>query len=404
MVFILYGGERVKQIHIRVDNDLYKDLADCADIMNQTVPAFVREAVACYIRDLKRNKREGATGVFTFSDLFAGIGGMRLALENVGGQCLFASEEERYSRQTYFVNFGERPAGDITKLDAASIPDHDILTASFPCQSFPKAGRSESNGPGREQGFEARTQGTQFFDICRILQDKRPKAFLLESTKTLRSHEGGRTFKIILKSLLELEYDVFYKVLNGRNYVPQHRERIIMVGFDKKRYGEYVDFDFLATAKSSKPVMADILEQDVSYKYTLSDKLWTYLQTYAAKQRAEGHGTGYGIAEPQGIARTLTAGYYKDGAEILISQQERNPRRLTPRECARLQGFPDSFKITVSDSQAYKQFGSSVVVPMIEDVARLMVQKLAEMEGTELGEDFAKADKQPKQTKLQFTI
>lgn len=316
----------------------------------------------------------------TFIDLFAGIGGMRIAFENAGGKCVYSSEWNKYSQQTYYANFGELPDGDITQTEASDIPDHHILVAGFPCQPFSIAGVSKKNSLGRKTGFEDKTQGTLFFDVCRILKEKRPKAFLLENVKNLCSHDKGRTFHIILQSLEELNYDIFYDILDGQTYVPQHRERILIVGFDKERYGTNARFTFQLTPKVPKPVIRDILESDVEDKYTLSDKLWTYLQNYAAKHKAAGNGFGYGIAPLQGVSRTISARYYKDGSEILILQEGKNPRRLTPRECARLQGFPDSFKIPVSDTQAYKQFGNSVVVPLIENVAELIVKKIKELD------------------------
>ena len=206
---------------------------------------------------------------------------------------------------------------------------------------------------------------------------------MLENVKNLRSHDKGRTYQVILESLKELNYKVFDDILDGQIYVPQHRERILIVGFDQERYGEKIDFKFILEPNKKRPVIKDILEQDVDDKYTLSDKLWTYLQNYAAKHKAAGNGFGYGIAPPDGISRTISARYYKDGSEILIEQEGRNPRRLTPRECARLQGFPDSFRIPVSDTQAYKQFGNSVVVPLMEKVAELVVKKIEELDDTE---------------------
>ena len=298
---------------------------------------------------------------------------MRLAYQNAGCKCVYSSEWNKLSQQTYFANFGERPEGDITKVDASTIPDHDILVAGFPCQAFSIA--------GRRLGFQD-TRGTLFFDVCRVLKAKRPKAFMLENVKNLRSHDHGKTFKVIMESLDELDYQVYYKILDGQNYVPQHRERIVIVGFDRKRYGSDIGFHFSITPRNPKPVMNDILEPHVDAKYTLSDKLWTYLQNHAAKHKAAGNGFGYGIADPNGISRTLSARYYKDGSEILIAQKGKNPRRLTPRECARLQGFPDSFKIVVSDTQAYKQFGNSVVVPLMENVAKLVVSKLNELDAS----------------------
>lgn len=372
------GVTDMRQIHLRVDDDLYNELSICSAMTEQTMQDCVREAAAYYVTDMRKKQCEMRGQQFTFIDLFAGIGGMRIAFERVGGHCVYSSEWNKYSQQTYFANFGEQPEGDITKVAASAIPNHDILVAGFPCQPFSIAGVSQKNSLGRATGFEDKTQGTLFFDVCRILKEKRPKAFMLENVKNLCSHDKGRTFKIILESLEELEYRVFYSVLDGQNYVPQHRERILIVGFDCKKYGDDICFDFSLTPKTPKPIMQDILDENVDEKYTLSDKLWSYLQNYAAKHRAAGNGFGYGIAPRDGISRTISARYYKDGSEILIEQQGRNPRRLTPRECARLQGFPDSFKIPVSDTQAYKQFGNSVVVPLMEDVAGLIVKKMKE--------------------------
>lgn len=315
-----------------------------------------------------------------FIDLFAGIGGMRLAFEEAGGYCVYSNEWNKYSQQTYFANFGEQPDGDITRVEAISIPDHDILVAGFPCQPFSIAGVSKKQSMGKATGFEDKTQGTLFFDVCRILEKKRPKAFMLENVKNLCSHDRGRTFKVILESLNELDYEVFSQVIDGQNFVPQHRERILIVGFDRKRYGTDIKFEFNITPISPKPLIKDILEPDVDKKYTLSDKLWIYLQNYAAKHKAAGNGFGYGIAPLDGVSRTLSARYYKDGSEILIEQDGMNPRKLTPRECARLQGFPDTFKIPVSDTQAYKQFGNSVVVPLMANVAKLIAREIEIME------------------------
>lgn len=307
-----------------------------------------------------------------FIDLFAGIGGLRLAFENAGCECVFSSEWNEFSRRTYQANFHELPAGDITKIDAQDIPDHEILAAGFPCQPFSIAGVSKKNSLGRPTGFNDLTQGTLFFDVCRILNTKKPRAFLLENVRNLVSHDRGRTFQVITSSLEQLGYKVFHEVLDGRLFVPQHRERIVIVGF--RNYAG--DFDFSITPPKHRPAMKDILDENVPDKYTLSDKLWKYLQDYAAKHRAKGNGFGYGIADPEGISRTLSARYHKDGSEILIEQTGRNPRRLTPRECARLMGFPESFIIPVSDTQAYRQFGNSVVVPLMSEVAKLIVRRL----------------------------
>ena len=362
----------MRQVHIRVDDELYNELNSYSEKNELSMQDCVREAVAYYMSDVKKKKNTGKEKKFTFIDLFAGIGGMRIAFDRAGGQCVYSSEWNKYSQQTYFANFGEQPEGDITKVNAADIPDHDILVAGFPCQPFSIAGVSKKNSMGRATGFEDKTQGTLFFDVCRILKEKRPKAFMLENVKNLCSHDKGRTFQVIRESLEELDYEIFYKVLDGQNYVPQHRERILIVGFDRERYGDKIDFEFNLTPRVPKPVMRDILDEEVADKYTLSDKLWTYLQNYAAKHRAAGNGFG--------VSRTLSARYYKDGSEVLIAQEGKNPRRLTPRECARLQGFPDTFKIPVSDTQAYKQFGNSVVVPLMGEVAKLIVNNIETMD------------------------
>lgn len=374
----------MKQVHLRVDDSLYDELNSYSAMTEQTMQDCVREAVAYYVSDIKKKTEKGeAIDSFRFIDLFAGIGGMRIAYERAGGKCVYSSEWNKYSQQTYFANFGEQPEGDITQVEAEDIPDHDILVAGFPCQPFSIAGVSKKNSLGRETGFEDKTQGTLFFDVCRILKEKRPKAFMLENVKNLCSHDRGRTFKVITESLDELNYEVFYAVLDGQDFVPQHRERIIIVGFDRERYGKDIKFDFKITPVDPKPVMKDILDKKVDEKYTLSDKLWIYLQNYAAKHKAAGNGFGYGIAPLDGVSRTISARYYKVGSEILIKQRGKNPRRLTPRECARLQGFPEDFKIPVSDTQAYKQFGNSVVVPLMENVAKLVVNNIEKMESTQ---------------------
>lgn len=312
---------------------------------------------------------------FKFVDLFAGIGGIRLAYQNLGGKCVFTSEWNNFSKKTYEANFGEVPFGDITKINEASIPDHDILLAGFPCQPFSIAGVSKKIALGRQHGFLDETQGTLFFDIVRILQLKKPKAFMLENVKNLVSHDKGNTFKVIKKSLIELGYSIHFKVLDGKHFVPQHRERILIVGFLKDVFNEQESFSF-PELPSQKSVIRDILEPEVESKYTLSDKLWIFLQNYAKKHKAKGNGFGFGMTDLDGISRTMSARYYKDGSEILIPQNGLNPRRLTPRECARLQGFPDSFVIPVSDNQAYRQFGNSVTVPLIQSVGHQIVKEL----------------------------
>lgn len=326
---------------------------------------------------------ESAKYKFDFIDLFAGIGGMHLAYSKVGGHCVYSSEWDKYCQIQYRQNFGITPEGDITKVDAKNIPDHDILVAGFPCQPFSIAGVSKKNSLGRATGFLDKTQGTLFFDVARIIEEKRPKTFMLENVKNLKSHDHGHTWKVIEETLDGLDYEVFSQVLDGDGLVPQHRERIIIVGFDRRRYGKDIAFDFNIRRPRKKPILNDILEPDIEDRYTLSDHLWSYLQNYAAKHKAKGNGFGYGMPRLDGSARTLSARYYKDGSEILIRQEQKNPRRLTPRECARLQGYPDNYRIVVSDTQAYKQFGNSVVVPLIAQVAKLVVNKVEELDSTD---------------------
>lgn len=363
-----------KQVHVRIDDAVYEALAKYSVDSQLTMQETVSNAIMGLLN--KQNNPTQTKSLFTFIDLFAGIGGMRLAFEEAGGHCVYSNEWDKYCQKTYFANFGEKPDDDITKVDAKMIPDHDVLVAGFPCQPFSIAGVSKKNSLGHATGFEDKTQGTLFFDVCRILNEKRPKAFLLENVKNLKSHDRGRTFKVIAQSLDELEYDISYQVMDGQDFVPQHRERILIVGFDRRRYKGLLGFDFTVKKPTRKKVMKDILEEHVDKKYTLSDKLWQYLQNYAAKHRAAGNGFGYGIVDPKGISRTLSARYYKDGSEILIAQPNKNPRRLTPRECARLQGYPDEFKIVVSDTQAYRQFGNSVVVPLMSEIAKRIAGQL----------------------------
>lgn len=312
---------------------------------------------------------------FKFIDLFAGVGGIRLAFQNLGGKCVFTSEWNHFAQKTYEANFGEVPFGDITRIHEKDIPEHDILLGGFPCQPFSIAGVSKKNSLGRAHGFLDKTQGTLFFDIARILKEKRPRAFLLENVKNLVSHDKGNTYTIIKNTLEELGYSVHARVLDGRHYVPQHRERIFIVGFNRKVFKDKESFKFPEPPVTSH-VIEDILEEKPDAKYTLTDNLWTYLQQYAIKHKQKGNGFGFGLTPPDSVARTLSARYYKDGSEILIPQGKRNPRRLTPRECARIQGFPDEFVIPVSDNQAYRQFGNSVVVPLVQAVGKNIVKGL----------------------------
>ena len=314
-----------------------------------------------------------AAAKFKFIDLFAGIGGIRIGFERQGGLSVFSSEIDKYACKTYQANFGEYPSGDITKIDANDIPDHDILLAGFPCQPFSIAGVSKRISLGHGHGFLDETKGTLFFDIARIVKVKRPKILFLENVKNLMSHDKGNTFKIIIKTLEELNYTPYYKIHDGKFFVPQHRERTIIVAFDNSVFKGKENFQFPELPKEIKHKFADILEPNVDPKYTLSDKLWNYLQNYAKKHKEKGNGFGFGLADFNGVTRTLSARYYKDGSEILIPQEGKNPRRLTPKECARLQGFPDDFVIPVSDTQAYKQFGNAVVVPLMEHLAKSVI-------------------------------
>lgn len=349
------------------------------------------------VKDLPEITPEGHD--FTFIDLFAGIGGIRLGFQQQGGKCVFTSEWNNWSQKTYAANFGDdHPVnGDITEINERDVPDHDVLLAGFPCQPFSIAGVSKKNALGRPHGFGCTTQGTLFFDVARIIAAKRPHAFLLENVKNLVSHDRGNTFRVIMETLRdELGYTVEAKVIDAKHFVPQHRERIIIVGF---RENTGFSFDDLLLPGHG-PKLDTVLhpedgseESDGLYtdpdgkvlpKYTLSDKLWTYLQNYAQKHKAAGNGFGFGLVNREMTSRTLSARYYKDGSEILVDQGVgKNPRRLTPRECARLMGFPDDWKIPVSDTQAYRQFGNAVAVPVIAEVARIMkphIQALIEKE------------------------
>ena len=307
-----------------------------------------------------------------FIDLFCGIGGFRLAFERAGGKCVFSSDWDKYSQITYEANFGEKPHGDIHQVAVADIPPHDILCAGFPCQPFSIAGVSKKLSLGRKHGFDDEKQGNLFFEIANILEYHKPSAFVLENVKNLRNHDQGRTFEIIHNTLTEaLGYTVYFKTIDAQSVVPQHRERIFLVGFKEPRYFEFPQFPLQG------PKLSTILESNPPDKYTLTDHLWQYLQNYAKKHKAAGNGFGFGLFTGNDIARTLSARYHKDGSEILISQGAgRNPRRLTPRECAKLMGYPPDMKIPVSDTQAYRQFGNSVVVPVVERIATAVVKTL----------------------------
>ncbi len=374
------------------------------EVRENDPPPYLSDAIRQRILPLVNGHDEASE--FRFIDLFAGIGGIRLGFEAHGGQCVFTSEWNKFAQKTYMENFPETAdhtfVGDITEVDAQDIPEHDILLAGFPCQPFSIAGVSKKNALGRPHGFECSTQGTLFFDVARIIAEKRPKAFLLENVKNLVSHDKGNTFKVILETLQdELGYEIHHRVIDGQHFVPQHRERILIVGFKEKT--EF-SWDDLQLPEKGAVKLSNILHPEdgseqaeepytegkvgsVNSKYTLTPKLWAYLQAYAEKHRKAGNGFGYGLVYPDKVSRTLSARYYKDGSEILVSQgSNKRPRRLTPRECARLMGFPDSYRIPVSDTQAYRQYGNSVVVPVMQEVARIMMPHLTNIGVKEKGE------------------
>lgn len=308
---------------------------------------------------------------FKFIDLFAGIGGIRIPFQELGGKCVFSSEWDKFAQKTYRVNFGEMPQGDITQIESDSIPDFDVLLGGFPCQPFSSA--------GLKKGFDD-TRGTLFFEIERIMRDKRPKVFLLENVKQLRSHDRGRTLKVILEHIESLDYYVKYEILRAGDFgVPQNRERTYIVGFDKHYYNLPENYDFQFPVPTfEKTRLGNILEDDVDDRYTLTDTIWNGFQRRKQNNINRGAGFGYCLFdEDSPYVSTLVARYYKDGQEILINQgEDKNPRKLTPRECARLQGFPDSFIIPVSNMQAYKQFGNSVAVPVVRAVAKRIVEEM----------------------------
>ncbi|CAB3635961.1 DNA (cytosine-5-)-methyltransferase [Paraburkholderia rhynchosiae] len=363
---------------------------------DQSCPRIAEAALREMLQAKARKTLVGRQADFRFIDLFAGIGGIRRGFEAHGGQCVFTSEWNEFSKKTYQQNHQDADdahefVGDIVSFAEDTVPPHDVLLAGFPCQPFSIAGVSKKNSLGRPHGFECTTQGTLFYDVARIIAAKRPIAFLLENVKNLLSHDKGNTFRTILEVLRdELKYDVHYKVIDGQHFTPQHRERIVIVGFREKTGFSFDDLrspekgprlaSILHKTDGTEPVLPhdgerffDPVRRKVQPKYTLTPKLWAYLQAYAEKHRAAGNGFGFGLVTPGSVTRTLSARYHKDGSEILLAQGKgERPRRLTPRECARLMGFPDNFVIPVSDTQAYRQFGNSVVVPVMQEVARIM--------------------------------
>jgi DNA (cytosine-5)-methyltransferase 1 len=307
------------------------------------------------------------TKPFKFIDLFAGIGGIRLAFDKSGGNCVFSSEWDKFAQFTYETNFGHKPDGDITEIDVRDIPQHDVLTAGFPCQPFSNA--------GLKKGFDD-IRGTLFFDIARILKHHKPALVLLENVKGFASHDKGNTFRVVKKTLEGLGYEVHAEVLNAKNFgVPQNRERIYIVGIMRSKTKQEAFLFPKGTMKKTR--LGDILDKSVDAKYTISDKLWSGHKRRRDEHRAKGNGFGYSLFDSEApYTSTISARYYKDGSEILVAQRSKNPRKLTPREAARLQGFPASFKIPVSDVQAYKQFGNSVAVPVVTAIAKNMVALL----------------------------
>lgn len=400
-------------------------ISDVAELTGYTVRTVQRwesgktspkKAIFRIINSMKYRSPERTPPAFTFIDLFAGIGGMRRGFENVGGQCIYTSEWDKYARQTYLANYEceHDIAGDIREIRVDEIPKHDVLLAGFPCQPFSIAGVSKKNALNVPHGFRCETQGTLFFDIERILAYHRPFAFLLENVKNLVNHDKGRTFAIIRRTLKEkLGYYISPKVIDARSWLPQHRERIFIAGFRERNNFTLDDLEIPDRVQG--PKLSTILHPEdgtepiekryssgklgkVNEKYTLSDKLWHYLQAYAEKHRKKGNGFGFGLVGPDDVARTLSARYYKDGSEILVEQQGRNPRRLTPRECSRLMGFDKlgekPFTIPVSDVQAYRQFGNAVAVPVVEAVARHMEPWLPNCERAESSSFPAKTEPQ----------
>ncbi|MGI8908113.1 MAG: DNA (cytosine-5-)-methyltransferase [Candidatus Sumerlaeaceae bacterium] len=368
-----------EELHERLKKESHRRNVPIQKLLLETVEKeFGGDQVDLFDMVLELSKPEPTPGLipFTFIDLFAGVGGFRVGMEALGGKCVFTSEWDVHAQKTYKAWHGDQPHGDITQVKSIDIPDHDILCAGFPCQPFSLAGVSKKNSLGRSHGFACETQGTLFFHLATIAELKRPPVMILENVKNLKSHDGGNTWKVIERTLKDLKYKVFAKIIDAKPWVPQHRERIFIVCFDEYVFGTDVPFEF-PTPPETLPKLKDILEKTPDPKYTLSDHLWTYLQNYAAKHAAAGNGFGFGLADLDGSTRTLSARYHKDGSEILIPQgKNKNPRRLTPDECKRLMGYPDRLKVMVSDTQAYRQFGNSVVPAVVEAVGRQVLKTI----------------------------
>ncbi len=317
---------------------------------------------------------------FKFIDLFSGIGGFHQAFSSAGGKCVLASDWNDQSRVTYEANYNLTPLGDIQQINGEQLPDFDILCAGLPCQPFSIAGVSKKNSLGRKHGFEDEKQGNMFFEIIRLVKSKRPKAMYLENVKNLLSHDKGNTWKVIYNTLKENNYSVFYKLVDGSYYVPQRRQRIFIVCFDNDVFPD-IQFDFPKYPTKRQIELKDLIKSKVDDKYTLSDKLWAYLQKHKENSAKKGNGFGFGLINPKKdlYTRTMSARYYKDGSEILIYQgKNKNPRRLTPQEARKLFGYPDNFVIPVSDSQAYRQFGNSVIVPAVTATAKQIIKTIKE--------------------------
>lgn len=354
-----------------------------------TPPKLVDEKV----REIAAGRcTDRAQPAFRFADLFAGIGGLRLGFEAIGGKCVFTSEWDRFAQKTYLRNFPDADdhimAGDIRPYGAtpSEIPEFDVLLAGFPCQPFSLAGVSKKNSLGRLHGFADEKQGNLFFEIERILRHHRPPAFLLENVKHLTRHDRGNTFEVIRRTLEDdLGYAIDCRVISSEPWVPQRRERIFIVGFRQDVGFCFDGFDAVIPEEKDWPRLGSILQghNEVDSKYTLTPKLWEYLQAYRAKHEKAGNGFGYSLFGKDGVTRTLSARYHKDGSEILVEQKGRRPRRLTPTECARLMGFEHGDRTwdtsAVSDTQAYRQFGNAVVVPVVEAIARYMEPSLKKM-------------------------
>lgn len=319
------------------------------------------------------------SNVKKYIDLFAGIGGFRIAFDSLGLECVYSNDYDKFSQITYKENFDEIDGNDIKSVDEKVIPKFDILCGGFPCQPFSIAGVSKKNSLGRKHGFDDEKQGNLFFEIIRIVNYHKPKVLFLENVKNLKSHDKGNTWKVIERELDEAGYYVFSQVVDGKYFVPQHRERVYIVCFRKDMYPN-IYFEFPKYPAKRIYELKDIIDKKVDDKYTLSDKLWEGLQRHKKNSNAKGNGFGFGLIDPKvdEYTRTISARYHKDGSEILIKQRGKNPRRLTPRECARIQGFPEEYKIPVSDTQAYRQFGNSVVIPAIKNTAKAIVKTLNE--------------------------